>query len=156
MDPSEWMKHFRVVHQKAKAKQLSDSDLKSYLQMREELARSLVTVQSLQVPSGENSRKHFRVAQMLQVEVNKLYKAFTKEVSRAGFSCVLPVEMKVGTKATFALALSREGEPVTGEAKVVNSTRVGQWRTDFAIESMSDDNHERLEMALFDAVLARF
>src|SRR5690348_12850247 len=73
MDPSQWMAGFRVTHEKAKAKQLSEDEFKKYLGMREELARSLIQAQSLQVPEGQNSRKYFRVAQMYKVEIAKTY-----------------------------------------------------------------------------------
>jgi len=156
VDPSQWIAAFRVTHEKAKANQLSEDQRKTYLAMREELARSLVAAQSLKVPEGEFSRKYFRVAQMYKLEIDRTYQTMTKEVSRAGFSAMMPKELKVGTRVGFAITLQRDTDPISGEAKVVGATKSGQWRIDFSIDLMNDQNAERLESALFDAVLARF
>lgn len=156
MEANEWMARFKVTHQKAKAGQLSESEHKAYLDMREELARSLVAAQSLVVPEGAPARRHFRVAQLYAIELANTYKTMTKAVSRAGFSAVLPSQMKVGEEVSFTMALGRDGEPLTGKAKVVGATKQGGWLISFSIEVMSEPNAERLETALFDAVLARF
>jgi hypothetical protein len=156
MDPKDWMAGFRAAHQKAKAKQLSESDRKAYLEMREELARSLVSAQSLSVPEGDNHRRHFRVAQMYKLEISKTYQTMTKNVSRSGFLASLATQLKVGQEVEFALTLGRDTEPVTGKAKVVAAQNQGTWLTSFNIVSMSEPMAERLETALFDAVLARF
>ncbi len=156
MDPSQWIAAFRVTHEKAKANQLTDDQRKTYLAMREELARSLVSAQALKVPEGENSRKYFRVAQMYKLEIDRTYQTMTKEISRAGFSAMMPKELKVGQRVGFSITLKRDVDPVSGEAKVVAAQKVGQWRVDFSIDLMNEPNTERLESALFDAVLARF
>lgn len=157
MEPTEWMTGFRATHEKAKAKQLSENQYKSYLEMREELARSLVAAQSLTVPEGQSSRRYFRVAQMLKIEIASTYQTMTRHVSRSGFSVTLATQFKVGEEISFSLTLTREGDPVTGKAKVVSAVKQGGgWLTSFSIEVISEANSERLESALFDAVLARF
>lgn len=156
MDPTEWMAGFRVTHERAKAKQLNESDQKEYLAMREELARSLVAAQSLTVPEGQSSRKYFRVAQMYKIEIASTWQTMTKHVSRMGFSAALSSQLQVGQEVDFSLFLGRDGEPVTGKAKVVSAVKQGGWMTSFTIEVMNEANGERLESALFDAVLARF
>ncbi|MBL8957472.1 MAG: PilZ domain-containing protein [Myxococcaceae bacterium] len=156
MDPSQWIAAFRVTHEKAKANQLTEEQRKTYLAMREELARSLVAAQSLKVPEGENSRKYFRVAQMFKLEIDRTYQTMTKEISRAGFSAMLPKELKIGQRVGFAITLKRDLDPIGGEAKVVGAQKSGQWRIDFAIDLINEANGELLETALFDAVLARF
>jgi hypothetical protein len=124
--------------------------------MREELAKSLVAAQSLQVPEDRNFRKNFRVAQVFKLEIERTYQAMTKEVSRSGFSALMPAELKVGKTVGFALTLSRGIEPISGEAKVVNAVKAGMWRIDFHIILLNDEYAEKLESALYDAVLARF
>ncbi|MBK7861564.1 MAG: PilZ domain-containing protein [Archangiaceae bacterium] len=156
MDPSEWMAGFRITHEKAKAKKLTDSEHKAYLEMREELARSLVAAQAMTLPEGQNSRKHFRVAQMYKIEISNTYQTMTKQVSRSGFSCTLTSQLPVGQVVPFSLMLGREGEPVTGQAKVVSAVKQGGWVVAFSIDHISEANGERLESALFDAVLSRF
>ncbi len=44
---------------------------------------------------------------------------------------------------------------MTGDAKVTSSSKQGSWKIGFSIENMSEANTERLESALFDAVLSR-
>lgn len=156
MDPSEWMSRFRITHEKAKSKQLNEEQHTAYLAMREELARSLVASQSLTVPEGQNSRKHFRVAQLFKIEIMNTYQAMTKHVSRSGFSASVAAQLPVGKEVTFSLVMGRDAEPITGQAKVVSAVKQGAWLTSFSIEAISEANGERLESALFDAVLARF
>ena len=157
MDPSEWISRFRITHEKAKAGGLNELERKQYLGMREELARSLVNAQSLSVPEGQNARRHFRVAQLFQIEVKNLYKTVTRELSTSGFSAMLAGELKPGDSVPFKLQVNRSAEPVTGIAKVINSVKAqGSFRTNFEIETMSDAHAEVLECALFDAVLSRF
>ncbi len=157
MDPSEWIARFRITHENAKAKKLSDEERKTYLNMREELARSLVNAQALSVPEGQNARKHFRVAQLYQVEINNIYKTVTRELSTSGFSAMVATELKPGQVVPFNLWINRADEPITGQAKVVGGVKAGgAFRTSFLIEVISEANAERLESALFDAVLARF
>jgi hypothetical protein len=156
MDPTQWMTRFRATHEKAKANQLTAEETKAYHDMREELAKSLVAAQSLQVPEGKNYRRYFRVAQMYQLEINSTYQTMTRHVSRGGFQCTLQSQLPVGQEVSFSLTIARDKEPVTGKAKVVSATKQGGWQTAFQIDVMSDENAERLEVALFDAVLARF
>ncbi len=157
MDPSEWISRFRITHDKAKAGGLNELERKQYLGMREELARSLVNAQALAVPEGQNARRHFRVAQLYQVEVKNLYKTVTRELSISGFSAMVPGELKPGESVPFKLTVNRATEPISGIAKVVNTVKAqGAFRTNFEIETMSEPNTEILEVALFDAVLSRF
>src|SRR5258706_5595750 len=122
------MSGFRLAHERSKLKQLNDEELKTYLTMREELARSLVAAQSLTVPEDQNARRFFRVAQMYQLELDRTYKTLTKDISRAGFSAMLASEMKVGQRVAFSLSLKRDTDAITGEAKVVAVAKQGQWK----------------------------
>jgi len=157
LDPSEWIARFRITHEKSKAGGLNELERKQYLGMREELARSLVNAQSLAVPEGQNARRHFRVAQLFQVEVKNLYKTVTRELSISGFSAMVTGELKPGESVPFKLTVNRAVEPVSGIAKVIGAVKAqGAFRTNFEIETISDPNAEILEVALFDAVLSRF
>src|SRR6267154_1654482 len=112
------MAGFKLAHEKSKSGQLREDEKKTYLAMREELARSLVAAQSLTVPEGQNARRFFRVAQLFQVEIDRTYPTVTKEVSASGFSAIPTNEMKVGQRIGFSLQIKRGEEPVSGEAKV--------------------------------------
>jgi len=157
MEPSEWMHRFKITHEQAKAGKLKEAEHKAYLDMREELARSLIAAQSLQVPKGEFSRKHFRVAQMYKLEIANTYQSMTRQVSVKGFSANLQAQFKVGQELDFALHVQRETDPITGKAKVVSVQKQGALHlVSFSIEHMSEASSERLETVLFDAVLSRF
>ncbi|MEW5738947.1 MAG: PilZ domain-containing protein [Myxococcota bacterium] len=157
MDPSEWLAGFRITHQQARDGKLKPEERARYLAMREEFARSLVAAQGLTVPEGQQARRYFRVAQIFPLEVNNLYNTVTKELSRSGFSALITGALKEGDRVEFKLTLARAAEPLTGQAKVVSVVRqAGNSRVSFAIESMKEADAERLELALFDAVLARF
>lgn len=157
MDPAAWLAGFRATHQRARSGQLKPDEHAKYLAMREELARSLVAAQGLTVPEGQQARRHFRVAQVFAIEVANLYTTVTKELSRAGFSALITGALQVDERVDFKLTLGRGAEPVQGQARVVASVRqAGNARVSFNIEAMSPEDTERLELALFDAVLARF
>jgi hypothetical protein len=151
------MAMFRELHGRVKKGPVSEKDLERYHAMREDLARSLVAAQGMQVPNGQNARRHFRVAQVFSLEVNNLYKSMTRDVSRSGFSAIVPATFETGDKVSFSIVLARGQEPITGQAHVASSVKsLGNSRVSFAIDVLNELNAERLEVALFDAVLARF
>ena len=156
MDPGKWIAQFRALHQRVSSGQATEAELQQHKAMREELARSLLVAQGQSVPPGSPARKHFRVPQVFPIEVNNIYRAVTKDISRAGFSTVINGSLQVGDEVTFSLTVARGAEPITGRAHVAQVTKQpGSSRLGFAIDSMSDADAERLEMALFDSVLAR-
>jgi hypothetical protein len=124
--------------------------------MREELARSLVSSQGLTISEGQNARKVFSVAQVYSVEINNLYKGLTKDISRSGFTTTIPSSMKEGAPIAFSFTLKRGEDAVTGQGKVVTALKQqSNTRISCSIDTISEANAERLEMALFDAVLSR-
>jgi PilZ domain len=156
MEPGQWIAAFREAHERFRSGALTDAERARYLAMREELATSLVGAQGLMVPAGQAARRHFRVAQVFAIEINNLYRSMTKDISRAGFSCLVPATLKEGDPFSFALTLKRGEDPVTGQGRVVGVVKQqGNSRVSFSIDTLSEANAERLEMALFDAVLAR-
>jgi hypothetical protein len=156
VDPSEWIARFRVTHEQSKKNQLTPEQRKTYLGMREELAKSLLAMQAMTVAEGQNARKAFRVAHVFAVEVNNLYRGMTRDISSSGFSATLPTELKVGQELPFTLTIAKGAEPLGGKAKVVSAVKQGSWRVSFQITWLTEVNAERLETALFDAVLSRF
>lgn len=156
MDPSQWIASFRALHQRVSRGEASDEDKQRHRAMREELAASLVASQGQSVPPGSQARKHFRVPQVFPVEIDNVHRIVTRDISRLGFSALLNGSLKLGDEVRFSLTVSRAAEPITGRAHVASLTKLqGSARLGFAIDSMSEDDAERLEMALFDAVLAR-
>jgi hypothetical protein len=124
--------------------------------MCEELARSMMASQGQRLADGVDARKQFKVAQVYAVEVNNLYRAVTREVSCTSFSAVLPDGFKVGQLVTFSLQLGRGAEPITGQARATEVVKQkGSARVAFTIEVIGKAASAQLELALFDAVLAR-
>ncbi len=157
MDPSEWMNAFRVAHERSKMGGLNSSEKEKYVGMREELARSLVAAQRLTVPEGAPARRFFRVSQAFALELDNVSRTLTKDISRSGFSAMVPSSFKEGQRVSFKLTLGREQDPVTGQATIVAAPKVGAMvRASFSLETLAETEADRLETALFDAVLARF
>jgi hypothetical protein len=156
MDPSQWIASFRALHDKVRKGQASPTEAEQHLAMREEFARSLALAQGLQVPAGQDARRHFRVAQVFNVEINRVIQAVTRDVSRSGFSALVPGSLKEGEQVTFSIIPGRGQDPVQGMASVASVLKQsGNARVSFTVTSLHDAAGDRLEMALFDAALAR-
>jgi hypothetical protein len=156
MDPSQWIAAFRVLHERVKKGDVPPDDAAKHVAMREELARSLASAQGLTVPVGQNARRHFRVAQVFPLEVNRVCQALTRDVSRSGFSALVPGAFREGEQVSFSIIPGRGQDPVQGLASVVSSVKqAGNSRVSFAVTSLEESAGDRLEMALFDAALAR-
>jgi hypothetical protein len=157
VDPSAWLKQLKALHEQAKSSSLNAEQSRDYLAMREELARSLCAAQQLTVPEGASARQTFRVAHAFQVEVNNLHRTLTKDISRNGFSCLMANAFKEGDEVPFSLVVKRGEEPLTGVAQVASVVRTGSnARVGFKFTAFPAERQERLEVALFDAVLSRF
>jgi len=156
MDASQWMARFRSVHELIRKGGGTEEESELHRGMCEELARSMMASQGQQATGGLEARKQFRVAQVYPIEVNNLYRAVTRDVSCSAFSVVLPDAFKVGQLATFSLQLARGAEPITGQARATEVLKQkGSAKVTFGIEVLGKVASELLELALFDAVLAR-
>ena len=158
MDPAQWIASFSVTHEQAKRGTLSEGELKKYLGMRDELARSLMSAQGREVPSGVPPRRAFRVAHVFPIEINNTTRTFTSEVSCTGFTALVSGSFKEGERVEWALTPARGQEPIVGTSVVVSSPRQSQTTTRLTcrIEGLDEARLERLELALFDAALSRF
>ena len=140
MDASQWIAGFRSVHQLVRSGGATEADGEQHRGMCEELARSMMASQGQRLADG----------------VNNLYRAVTREVSCTSFSAVLPDGFKVGQLVTFSLQLGRGAEPITGQARATEVVKQkGSARVAFTIEVIGKAASAQLELALFDAVLAR-
>ena len=157
MDAAEWMKRFKSFHQEMREGKLSGERLRDYLDGREQLALSMVKGQGLLIPEGSTARKAFRVAQAYQLEIDGVIRTLTRDVSLGGFSALLSSSPRVDDVVRFKLTMSKSVEPLAGDARVVSSVRqTGNSRVSVQFLRLPDADLERLEMALFDAVLVRF
>jgi hypothetical protein len=158
MDPSQWIASFRVMHENARRGTLSETDQKKYLGMRDELARSLMSSQGLEVPKGVAPRRAFKVAHVFQIELGGTYKTTTRELSCTSFTAIVAASFKEGERLGFTLNLSRAAEPLTGFAVVRAAVRqtVSATRITCNFDDLGEERLARLETALFDAALSRF
>lgn len=155
---TEWLLGFRQLHERARRGRLSDADLARYRTGRDELARALLAAQKLQLRSGEVPRRALRVARALQVDLDfptSAVRAVTSDISTGGFSCLLAKAPSLGEEARFALRMPAS-QPLTGAARVQDvKPNQGNVRVSLAFLSLSDDDRERVEMFVFDTVLAQ-
>jgi PilZ domain len=158
MDLGQWLQGFRSMHERARSGSLKPAERAEYLGAREELARALVAAQRLTVQPGQTPRSTLRVARALQVDLEspvRKDRLTTFDVSLGGFSALLTKAPAADEELTATLRLPGD-EPLTCRT-VVAATKVqpGNVRVSFAFRGLAEPDRERLEVAIFDAVLAQ-
>lgn len=155
---AEWILSFRHLHEKARRGLLGERELQTYRSGRDELARALLAAQRLTLRPGETPRRALRVARALQVDldlVTSRERAVTIDLSTGGFSCLLAKAPPVGDEVGFTLRLPAS-EPLAGRARAQDvKVLPGNVRAAFQFTNPSDADKERLEMFVFDTVLAQ-
>jgi hypothetical protein len=158
MDPSRLVAAFRALHDRVNSGTATPSERDEYQELRAEVARTLAAAQGLTSPIGQAARRDFRVAHPFAVELNTLQRAVTHDVSHSGFSALVPGTFSNGQDVQFAVLLPSGRERLEGHARVVSSVKkVGTpcSRVSFAFVGLEAAGAERLDDALFDAVLPR-
>jgi hypothetical protein len=159
MSINAWLQEFRVLHKRARQKQLNEEEKKLYLSAREQFARALTAAQGMTLKPGEMARTTFRVAQAMQIELSLasgIIRALTLDVSRGGFSVVLAKVPSDSELVGYTLRMPDGMDPIIGRARVVASKKqIGNYRLSFSFEGMSEYDQDRLETVLFDAALSR-
>jgi PilZ domain len=155
---SEWLRSFRRMHEKVRRGELEGAELETYRAGRDELARALLAAQRLSLRPGETPRRALRVARALQVDldlVTSRERAVSIDLSTGGFSCLLGKGPPAGDEVGFSLRLPAS-EPLVGRARV-QDVRVlpGNVRVSFSFLNQSEADRERIEMFVFDTVLAQ-
>ena len=158
MEPSQWLASFRVIHENARRGLLNESDQKKYTNMRDELARSLISSQGMVVPEGVPARRAFKVAHVFPIEVGGVAKTTTREVSCQSFTSLVSGTFKEGERVSFVMNLSRSAEPLSGNAivRAVVRQNANASRITCHFEELGEERLARLETALFDAAMSRF
>jgi hypothetical protein len=155
---AQWLLEFRALHEKARRGQLRDAEAARYRSGRDELARALLTAQRLQLKPGETPRRALRVARALQADLDlptSHVRALTIDISTGGFSCLLPRAPPLGDELGFTLRLPG-AEPISGKARVQDAkAREGNVRVAFMFTTLSEPERERMELFVFDTVLAQ-
>jgi hypothetical protein len=155
---AQWLLEFRQLHEKARRGQLGERELQLYRNGRDELARALLAAQRLTLRPGETPRRALRVGRALQVDldlVTSRERAVTIDLSTGGFSCLLAKAPPVGDEVGFSLRLPA-ADPLAGRARVTD-VRVlpGNVRVSFQFTGQAEADKERLELFVFDTVLAQ-
>jgi hypothetical protein len=158
VDLGRWLTDLKALHEKAKHGTLSAEEQRDYRSRRAELARALLAAQGLGRQPGQARRQSLRVARALQVEVSgpgRKERLTTFDVSVGGFSAPMAAAPPTGEALTATLRLP-EGEPLVAPVKVVGSApATGCVRVSFAFGPIPGAAAEKLEMAIFDLVLAQ-
>lgn len=155
---SEWLSAFRELHERARRGALGPGEQAAYRRGRDELARALLTAQCLTLKSGETPRQALRVARALQLELDlptARQRAFTIDVSTGGFSTLLDRSLPVGEELGVSLRLPA-ADPVVCRARITDvRPQAGQVRVAARFEGLPPADRERLELFVFDTVLAQ-
>jgi len=158
MDLSQWLKKFKALHLVARQGGLSSADVRDYQRAREELARALLGAQRLSLQPGQTPRQALRVARALQVELEspvRKDRLTTFDLSLGGFSALVNKAPAADEALTATLRLP-DLKPVTCAVSLVGqSMHAGSVRASFALKGLEPEAQERLELAVFDAVLAQ-
>ncbi len=158
MSLSEWLATFRHMHEKVRQGQLEGEELDAYRAGRDELARALLAAQRLTLRPGETPRRALRVSRALQLDldlVTSRQRAVTIDLSTGGFSCLLAKAPPMGEEVGFSLRLPAS-DPLVGRARVQDVRALpGNVRVSFQFVGLGEAERERLEMFVFDTVLAQ-
>ncbi len=154
----QWLLEFRQLHEKARRGQLAARELSAYRSGRDELARALLAAQRLTLRPGETPRRALRVGRALQVDLDlgtSRERAVTLDLSTGGFSCLLAKPPPVGDEIGFSLRMPA-ADAFAGRARVVDARVLpGNVRVAFQFLNASEADKERLELFVFDTVLAQ-
>ena len=158
MELTDWVKSFRVQHERARQHLLTSEERELYLEAREQFARLLLAAQGQIVPVGAPARRNFRVPKGLVLDVNLQagpVRSRTLDISVGGLSCNLGQALAKETHCGVSVWLPGDEVPLAGRARVVKAEELapGTVQTAFAFTSMSDEDRERLEMMIFDLAL---
>jgi c-di-GMP-binding flagellar brake protein YcgR len=157
MSLSQWMQNFRDLHQRARSGKLTPREDASYRGARDELARALLAAQKLTLRPGQTARQALRVTRALQVDLDLVTtrcRAVTLDVSTGGFAALLDKAPPLGEEVGYTLRIPAS-DPVAGRARVADvKPQTGNVRVAFQFVNQSPADRERLEMFVFDTVLA--
>jgi hypothetical protein len=157
----DWLKKFSALHERARAGKLSATENRTYLAARNELARAILKKTQQPVPAGAKARHLLRTATAVPVDIflpggTTAVHAITQELWTGGFSAIVPPLQLSTQRLKFALSLTKDSAPIEGWARVVADSAVGgSTRLGLEFESLPPAEIERIEFAVFEAVLAR-
>ncbi len=153
-----WLKGFRELHERAKRGVLEPGEVATYQAGRDELARALLAAQHVALQPGQRPRRALRVARALQADLtfhDGNLRALTLDLSAGGFAALIERPPRVDDELEVALRIPG-GEPLRCRARIQEvRPQQGVSRVGFELAGLSEADAERLEIFVFDAVLAR-
>jgi hypothetical protein len=156
----DWLKNFSSLHERTRAGGLSPLDQRDYLAARNELARVLLKKQNRPLPAGAKTRQHLRVLAAFPVAIHlpgSVAHALTSELWPGGFTAIVPPLGMPVDRLKYALAVNKDAERIEGWSRVVSESPAGgSTRLSVAFETLAPIDAERVEFAVFDAVLRSF
>ena len=159
MNLQAWLSEFCKLHERAYRGSLPKEERDEYLAARNELARALLKAQHIALQPGQTPRRSLRAALALpltlQLPGGKL-STVTQDISAGGFSTILSVAPVAGLTIPFSLRLSRGTPAIEGQARLVGVEGAGSsMRAGFAYQDLPADEVERIELSVFDSVVAQ-
>jgi hypothetical protein len=157
MSIREAMRRFRELHEEFKGGAFKSPEARTFYETeRDEFLRAFLQAQQLALRPGLSPRQALRVASAVSLALQfgpRSESATTLDLATAGFAAVVSSPLALRLACDFQLGIP--GEPVRGRARVVSCTRdgTGAYRTSFAIETMSNEDRARLEVAVIDVAL---
>jgi hypothetical protein len=158
MDLAQWLRTFRALHERAKRGELDAAEEQSYKAGREELARALVAAQRLTQKPGQSPRQSLRVARALQVVLESRVRKeplTTFDLSLGGFSAPMARAPMADEELTATVRLPGVEPLVTRVLVAGAKAQPGNVLVSFSFGKMDAAAAERLELAIFDAVLGQ-
>jgi hypothetical protein len=151
---NEFLAGFRALHEQAKRGELTPRDRNEYEAGRSELARAVGVARRVALHPGQTWRSTLRVPHGIQVEIQLpkgQLRTVTTELSVEGMTVVGCTVVGTGTPVGVTLHLPG-GELVNARGRIAIS-KPKAVRFSVLLE-LAPEDHERLEMVIYDAVLA--
>lgn len=158
MSIREAISRFRELHEEFKGGAFKSPEARAFYETeRDEFLRALLQGQQLAMRPGQSPRQALRVSttSSLELAIGPRHESTkTLDLGSAGFAAIVSGPLAIRLACDFELGLAPA--PVKGRARVVACVRdgTGAYRTSFAIETMSNDDRARLEVAVIDVALA--
>jgi CheY-like chemotaxis protein len=150
---------FRELHAEARAGKLRGEHRELYRTLRDDLARAFLAMQNLPFALRGSPRRHLRVPAVLPVVLDvraTKVQAATLDLGPGGFAATFPVKLERDDEVHFVLHVPKE-RPLAGRARVahVTTTPAGRHRAGFVFFALPREDAERVELLVFDTVLAQ-
>jgi hypothetical protein len=152
---SQFLTDFRALHHVARRGQLHGDDRRHYEAVRDELARAVCESQRVQPPPGQTWRSILRVQRAVRVDLHLPSGPLTTTTTELTATCitaVVPNRVPFGTRVGVRLHTAFR-EHVVCHGCVLAST-ASPPRLSLQLEALHPRDEERIEMVIFDALLA--